>query len=138
MPHGEQAHGAPAGDQDVLPQPAQGEPGAAPASPDAEGGALQRHGQEENERLVAALSTVGAAVTLSDPRVPDQPLIYVNAAFTAITGYPAAEVVGRNCRFLQGPETDRVVVARLRAAIVAGESLTYWGLMQRCCRPSIT
>ena len=123
MPHGKQAHHAHAEDQDA-PQPAPGEAGAAPAPHDADGGAVGRHVQEENERLVAALATVRAAVTLSDPRLPDQPLIYVNAAFTAITGYPAAEAVGRNCRFLQGPETDRVVVAQIRAAIAAGESLT--------------
>jgi len=123
MLHGKQAHHAHAEDQSA-PQPAPGEAGAAPAPHDADGGTVGHHVQEENERLVAALATVRAAVTLSDPRVADQPLIYVNAAFTAITGYPAAEAVGRNCRFLQGPETDRAVVAQIRAAIAAGESLT--------------
>ena len=123
MPDGEQAHHAHAEDQDTQ-QPAHAEPGAVPAPHAAAGSVTPRRLQEENERLVAALSSVRAAVTLSDPRLPDQPLIYVNAAFTAITGYTAQEVVGRNCRFLQGPQTDRAVVAQIRAAIAAGESLS--------------
>jgi len=123
MPDGEQAHHARAENHHAQ-QLAHVEPGAVPASHDVAEMVTPRHMQEENERLVAALSSVRAAVTLSDPRLPDQPLIYVNPAFTAITGYTAEDVVGRNCRFLQGPETDRAVVAQLRAAIAAGESLT--------------
>jgi len=88
---------------------------------------LGTHGQrveEEKDRLAVAIAHVRAAVTLSDPRLPDQPLIYVNPAFTAITGYTAVEVVGRNCRFLQGPATDPAAVTRIRAAIAAGAALT--------------
>ena len=59
-------------------------------------------------------------VTIADARLPDRPLIYVNEGFERVTGYPAAEVLGRNCRFLQGPDTDPAAVAGIRAA-VAGE-----------------
>ena len=52
---------------------------------------------------------------------PDQPLVYVNAAFEAARRLPAAEVLGRNCRFLQSPDTDPAAVARIRAAIDRGE-----------------
>ncbi len=60
-------------------------------------------------------------MTLTDPRAPGNPVIYVNEAFQALTGYAPAEVVGRNCRFLQGPETDPETVRQLRRAVEAGE-----------------
>lgn len=56
-------------------------------------------------------------MVVSDPTLPDNPLIYVNDAFTALTGFAADEVVGRNCRFMQGPLTDAADVDRLRDAI---------------------
>ncbi|MDQ1650283.1 MAG: hypothetical protein QOG60_2340, partial [Frankiaceae bacterium] len=51
----------------------------------------------------------------------DQPLVYVNAAFERLSGYPAAMVLGRNCRILQGPETSREAVAELSARLRAGD-----------------
>lgn len=65
-----------------------------------------------------ALDVAAEGVTIADARLPDRPLIYVNEGFERVTGYPAAEVLGRNCRFLQGPDTDPAEVARIRAAIV--------------------
>lgn len=56
-------------------------------------------------------------VTIADALLPDRPLIYVNEGFERVTGYPAAEALGRNCRFLQGPDTDPAAVERIRAAI---------------------
>ncbi|MEF3274570.1 MAG: PAS domain-containing protein [Chloroflexus sp.] len=53
----------------------------------------------------------------------DQPIIFVNRAFSDITGYSPAEALGRNCRFLQGPQTDRATVADLREAIKTGSSI---------------
>ncbi|NES18598.1 MAG: PAS domain S-box protein [Symploca sp. SIO3E6] len=69
-----------------------------------------------------AASSVG--ITIADARLPDMPLIYVNPAFEAITGYSPADVLGYNCRFLQGNKTDQPAVAELRAAIKAGENCT--------------
>jgi PAS domain-containing protein len=66
-----------------------------PADPDAYLQALR-------ERAVIATDI---AFTITDPRQPDNPLIWVNPSFTRITGYEAQEVVGRNCRFLQGAGT---------------------------------
>ncbi len=51
------------------------------------------------------------------------PLVWVNPAFTATTGYTAAEVLGTNCRFLQGLGTDREAVARIRAAVDDGRTV---------------
>lgn len=63
------------------------------------------------------------SVSLADVRRPDCPLIYVNKGFERLTGYTREEVVGRNCRFLQGRDTDPLSVARMRTAISAGEAL---------------
>lgn len=56
-------------------------------------------------------------VTISDPSLEDNPLIYANDAFERITGYPFDEIVGRNCRFLQGEGSDPEAVAAMREAI---------------------
>ena len=62
--------------------------------------------------------------TITDPRRPDAPLVWVNPSFARLTGYPLEEVVGRNCRFLQGPNTDRATVARIAAALRDREPIT--------------
>lgn len=56
-------------------------------------------------------------MVLTDPQQPDNPLVDVNAAFCALTGYEREDVIGRNCRFLQGPQTSPDAIAALRAAI---------------------
>lgn len=71
--------------------------------------------------LRSALAATTSGVTISDMRLPDQPLIYVNDAFETLAGLPREEVLGRNCRFLQSPDTDPAAVARIRAAIDRGE-----------------
>ncbi|GAA2000859.1 diguanylate cyclase [Nakamurella flavida] len=76
---------------------------------------------EELPRVL--LRAIGAAQhgsTIADAAQPDLPLVYVNQSFTDMTGYEADEVLGRNCRFLQGPDTDPAVVRSIRAAIQEG------------------
>ena len=68
----------------------------------------------------AGFSRLSIAMVLSDPNQPDNPLVYVNDAFTRMTGYSFAEAVGQNCRFLQGEETDKRAVDQLRAAVEDG------------------
>jgi len=58
-----------------------------------------------------------SAITIADASLPDLPLTYVNPAFTAITGYTAEEILGRNCRFLQNDDHDQPGLVQLRAAI---------------------
>ncbi|MBD1936981.1 PAS domain S-box protein [Microcoleus sp. FACHB-68] len=70
------------------------------------------------ERAIAASSN---GIAISDARLPDMPLIYVNPAFERMTGYSAAEVIGQNCRFLQGNETDQVGLKQLRRALKEGK-----------------
>lgn len=57
------------------------------------------------------------AAVVSDPRLPDNPIIACNAAFMALTGYAREEIVGRNCRFLRGERTEPEQTAMLRAAV---------------------
>nr|WP_233511886.1 PAS domain S-box protein [Haloferax sp. Atlit-12N] len=64
-------------------------------------------------------ATVGITITEADD---DQPLTYVNDAFEEMTGYDRSEVIGRNCRFLQGDETESKPVETLHGAIEAGEN----------------
>ena len=70
-----------------------------------------------NEIFFAAVETTRMPMTVTDPRQPDNPIIFANNAFVAMSGYSQEEIVGRNCRFLQGPETDREAVAHVRSAI---------------------
>jgi PAS domain S-box-containing protein len=60
---------------------------------------------------------------VTDPALPDNPVVFANDAFCRLTGYARAEIVGRNCRFLQGPGTDPQAIARIRAAVAAGQAL---------------
>lgn len=69
-----------------------------------------------------ALAATSLSFTVADALDPDQPLVWVNPAFTATTGYEFDEAVGRNCRFLQGPDTIPADRHRLRDAIDRGVS----------------
>ena len=59
-------------------------------------------------------------ILITDPTLPGSPIIYSNQGFERITGYAAGEVMGKNCRILQGKDTDPATIARLREAIHAG------------------
>jgi PAS domain S-box-containing protein len=73
--------------------------------------------------LFGALERSGLSVVVTDPRRDDNPIIYVNPAFTALTGYAASEATGRNCRFLQGAETDAETIADMACALKAGRQI---------------
>ncbi len=69
--------------------------------------------------LSSILDACVNGVTLADPDLPDMPIVYANKAFEKISGYPNDEVVGRNCRFLQGEDRDQEARTQLRQAIQA-------------------
>jgi PAS domain S-box-containing protein len=71
-----------------------------------------------------ALDLTGTGFVLTDPRLDDNPIVYANASFVEMTGFPLDEVLGRNCRFLQGPDTEREAVARLRRAVEEEDPVT--------------
>ncbi|KUJ72614.1 sensor domain-containing diguanylate cyclase [Thiomicrospira sp. WB1] len=69
------------------------------------------------EQIVAALGEADISVTIADAQQPDLPLIYVNHAFEKLTGYQADEVLGKNCRFLQGQSDQTEARTIVRSAI---------------------
>jgi PAS domain S-box-containing protein len=70
------------------------------------------------ERAIGASSN---GIIITDATLPDNPMIYVNPGFERITGYTADEVVGKNGRFLEGPEANQPALESLRRSIKAGE-----------------
>lgn len=64
-----------------------------------------------------AMAQTRMAICLVDPKQDDLPIVFANRAFRVLTGYSEDEVIGRNCRFLQGPDTNPEPVARIRDAI---------------------
>ena len=78
-------------------------------------GVVNRH----HDIFWAAVEATRMPMVVSDPRQEDCPIVFANPAFVEMVGYPIEEIVGRNCRFLQGPGTDRKAVAEIKQAIVA-------------------
>src|SRR6476661_8353811 len=70
-----------------------------------------------SDLFFAAVETTRMPMIITDPRQPDNPIIFANQAFLQMTGYDKDDIYGRNCRFLQGPETDRETVDEVREAI---------------------
>ena len=73
--------------------------------------------------LHRALAATTNGITIADVTRPDQPLIYVNTAFERLSGLRAEQILGRNCRFLQTPETDPAAITRIRDAIADGREV---------------
>jgi PAS domain S-box-containing protein len=67
---------------------------------------------------------VEMSVVISNPALPDNPMIYVSEEFELQTGYSPEEAVGRNCRFLQGPGTDPHAIQAIREALKARTTFT--------------
>jgi len=83
----------------------------------------KRH--EQRRRLFSrAVEAAGHGIVVVDAGVDDQPIVYANAEFTRMTGYSLGEVLGRNCRLLQGENTADEPVRRLREAVDAGEHVS--------------
>ncbi|WP_431521227.1 diguanylate cyclase domain-containing protein [Blastococcus capsensis] len=94
---------------------------ARPARPDPQQDVRPPVDVDGDALLRRAMAATTSGVTITDMRLPDQPLIYINEAFEELTGLQREEVLGRNCRFLQSPDTNPAAVARIRAAIDRGE-----------------
>jgi len=71
-----------------------------------------------------AMNEAPIGIVITDPHMEDNPVVYANEEFSDLTGYAREEVVGRNCRFLQGDETRAEPVARLREAVENEETVT--------------
>ncbi len=84
----------------------------------------RKHDELELRLRDRAINALSQGVVLTDARAPDQPLCFVSPSFERLVGYAHDEVVGHNCRFLQGPGTDPETVAELRRAVAAGRECT--------------
>jgi PAS domain S-box-containing protein len=71
----------------------------------------------EEQALADSIRLSPIATVLSNPRLPDNPIVAANAAFCALTGYEESEIAGRNCRFLAGPDTEPWLTERIRQAL---------------------
>jgi PAS domain S-box-containing protein len=72
----------------------------------------------------AALQMTRMPMIITDPRQHDNPIVFMNKAFLDLTGYAEDEVIGRNCRFLQGADTDRAAVREMREAIDSQQAVS--------------
>ena len=80
--------------------------------------------EAELTQKTEAMEKAPVGITLSDPDQRDNPLVYANQRFCELTGYEESDILGRNCRFMQGPETDPESVAEIRDAIDNGEPVS--------------
>lgn len=80
--------------------------------------AIDRCQQAERLRILeSAINASSNGILISDPHQPDNPIIFVNSGFERLTGYSVAEILGRNCRFLQGDDSNQAQLEEVRQAI---------------------
>ncbi|TPG58083.1 PAS domain-containing protein [Roseomonas nepalensis] len=87
------------------------------------GGAGSGVDSTHSDVFFAAVEMTRMPMIVTDPNRHDNPIVFANQAFLRMTGYEREEIVGRNCRFLQGPETDRETVADVRRAVQARQDI---------------
>jgi PAS domain S-box-containing protein len=78
---------------------------------------------KSTDPFVSAVRATRMPMIVTNPRLPDNPVVFANDAFIRLTGYRREEILGRNCRFLQGPESDRAAIRRIHDAIAAREPI---------------
>lgn len=79
------------------------------------------HGR--GDPFAAAVRATRMPMVVTDPSRPDNPIVFCNVAFQTLTGYEREEIIGRNCRFLQGPDTDASTIDEVRTAIKDGHDV---------------
>ena len=83
-----------------------------------------KHESGRGDPFAAAIRATRMPMVISNPRLPDNPLVFANDAFSTLTGYPREDILGKNCRFLQGPGTNPMTVQNIRESIHAGVDAT--------------
>ena len=73
--------------------------------------------------FAAAVHETRMPMIVTNPREDDNPIVFANDAFCRLTGYTRGEVLGNNCRFLQGPESDPLTIDKIRAAVATQQSI---------------
>jgi len=84
----------------------------------------EKRRKEQIQLFGRAVESVGVGVTITDAQQADNPIVYANEGFQRLTGYQLGEVLGRNCRFLQGPRTSEATRETIREALRAGEPVS--------------
>lgn len=88
-------------------------------------GTITNPGLEDRSGIFfAAIEMTRMPMILTNPNIPDNPIVFANRAFLDLTGYTEDEVVGRNCRFLQGAQTSRDAVRELREAVAEKRAIS--------------
>lgn len=80
--------------------------------------------QDQLSLMFMAIESATNGIVITDPSRPDNPIIYTNKAFTEITGYSAAEILGQNCRFLQKDDREQLAIAEIKSALKDERSVT--------------
>lgn len=80
--------------------------------------------QGKGDPFAAAMRATRMPMLITDPRRPDNPIVFANNAFFKLSGYSREEVIGQNCRFLQGPDTDAQSISEIRDAIAARRDIS--------------
>ena len=79
--------------------------------------------ESSNDPFVAAVRATRMPMIITDPRQSDNPVVFANDSFCRLTGYTRSEILGRNCRFLQGPETDPETIRKIHDAVASVEPI---------------
>lgn len=79
---------------------------------------------EPDFRLIQSLITCQSNFVVSDPSLPDNPIVYASEGFCKLSGYKRQDILGRNCRFLQGPGTDQAAVDIIRKGVEDGQDIS--------------
>ncbi len=85
---------------------------------------MRRPSAGHDDVFFAAVERADLPMVVTDPREADNPVVFANAAFMHMTGYPPDQVLRRNCRFLQGPETDAATVCAIGRALHECKAIT--------------
>ncbi|PZR28749.1 MAG: PAS domain-containing sensor histidine kinase [Citrobacter freundii] len=80
--------------------------------------------EKDQSLLLLALDASISGIIITDNHLPDNPIVYCNKAFEKMSGFDKAEIIGRNCRFLQGNDRDQPQITELRDAVRNGKALT--------------
>ncbi len=81
------------------------------------------NGDDNTHPFAAAFTSTGMPMLMTDARRKDNPIAFANDAFSELTGYRREELLGRNCRLLQGPGTDPALTALMRRAVRDGQPI---------------
>lgn len=81
------------------------------------------HELGRGDPFAAAIRGTRMPMVITNPRLADNPIVFANKAFQDLTGYARDEIIGQNCRFLQGPDTSPEAVKKIRTSLEAGEDV---------------